>query len=81
MVPFVRAIVPTVDVSAGTVTVTPPVGLFEEIPDDDDDERAPDADAADADDAGSGEQPSDAEDPADAPTAAPTDTDATAADD
>ncbi|MET0590626.1 MAG: ribosome maturation factor RimM [Naasia sp.] len=34
MVPFVRAIVPTVDVAAGRVVVTPPLGLFEEIPDD-----------------------------------------------
>ncbi|KQX07230.1 MULTISPECIES: ribosome maturation factor RimM [unclassified Leifsonia] len=41
MVPFVSAIVPSVDLTAGVVTVTPPIGLFEEIPDDDDD--APDA--------------------------------------
>ncbi len=33
LVPFVAAIVPTVDVAGGTVTVTPPVGLFEELPD------------------------------------------------
>lgn len=32
MVPFVSAIVPTVDVSAGRVIVTPPPGLFEELP-------------------------------------------------
>lgn len=32
LVPFVKAIVPTVDIAAGTVTVTPPVGLFEELP-------------------------------------------------
>lgn len=32
MVPFVKAIVPSVDVKAGIVTVTPPVGLFEELP-------------------------------------------------
>jgi len=31
MVPFVSAIVPEVDVEAGTLTVTPPAGLFEEI--------------------------------------------------
>ena len=31
LVPFVKAIVPAVDVVAGTVTVTPPLGLFEEI--------------------------------------------------
>ncbi|MCS5729738.1 ribosome maturation factor RimM [Herbiconiux moechotypicola] len=34
MVPFVKAIVPSVDVAAGVVTVTPPAGLFEELPDD-----------------------------------------------
>ncbi|AYG02136.1 ribosome maturation factor RimM [Gryllotalpicola protaetiae] len=34
LVPFVAAIVPTVDIEAGTVTVTPPAGLFEELPDD-----------------------------------------------
>jgi 16S rRNA processing protein RimM len=34
MVPFVKAIVPAVDVTAGTVTLTPPTGLFEELPDD-----------------------------------------------
>ncbi|PRB11000.1 ribosome maturation factor RimM [Microbacterium sp. MYb72] len=33
MVPFVEAIVPTVDVAAGKVIVTPPAGLFEELPD------------------------------------------------
>ena len=31
MVPFVAAIVPEVDIAAGTVTVTPPAGLFEEL--------------------------------------------------
>lgn len=35
MVPFVKAIVPTVDIAAGTITVTPPVGLFEAVPDED----------------------------------------------
>ena len=40
LVPFVKAIVPTVDIDAGTVTVTPPAGLFEELPDDDGDEGA-----------------------------------------
>ncbi len=34
LVPFVRAIVPTVDIAGGRVIVTPPMGLFEEIPDD-----------------------------------------------
>jgi len=33
MVPFVGAIVPEVDVEAGTLTVTPPAGLFEELVD------------------------------------------------
>lgn len=33
LVPFVKAIVPSVDISAGTLTVTPPLGLFEEVPD------------------------------------------------
>jgi 16S rRNA processing protein RimM len=34
LVPFVKAIVPSVDIQAGTLTVTPPDGLFEELPDD-----------------------------------------------
>ncbi len=42
LVPFVAAMVPAVDVTAGTVTLTPPPGLFEEL----DDEPAPSADAA-----------------------------------
>ncbi|PPG21656.1 ribosome maturation factor RimM [Rathayibacter toxicus] len=32
MVPFVTEIVPSLDPVAGTVTVTPPIGLFEEAP-------------------------------------------------
>ena len=32
LVPFVKAIVPEVDVAAGRVIVTPPPGLFEELP-------------------------------------------------
>lgn len=35
MVPFVKAIVPAVDIAAGTITVTPPAGLFEPLPDED----------------------------------------------
>ena len=31
MVPFVKAIVPSVDLKAGTLVVTPPTGLFEEV--------------------------------------------------
>ncbi|KZE91077.1 ribosome maturation factor RimM [Microbacterium sp. TNHR37B] len=34
LVPFVAAIVPEVDVAAGRVVVTPPPGLFEDLPDD-----------------------------------------------
>lgn len=34
LVPFVKAIVASVDVKAGELTVTPPPGLFEELPDD-----------------------------------------------
>ena len=45
MVPFVKAIVPTVDIAAGTITVTPPLGLFESVPDA---EEAPAAEVADA---------------------------------
>ena len=33
MVPFVSAIVPTVDVAEGRIVVTPPAGLFEELED------------------------------------------------
>lgn len=32
LVPFVKAIVTAVDVEAGTLTVDPPLGLFEELP-------------------------------------------------
>lgn len=46
LVPFVQAIVPTVDVAAGRVTVTPPPGLFEDLADaTDDSSTAPSADA------------------------------------
>ena len=38
LVPFVKAIVTNVDVKAGTMTVDPPIGLFEELPDDEADE-------------------------------------------
>ena len=40
LVPFVAAIVPAVDIAAGTVTLTPPPGLFEELPDDDPEQSA-----------------------------------------
>lgn len=35
LVPFVKAIVPVVDVTAGRIVVTPPPGLFEDLPGDD----------------------------------------------
>jgi 16S rRNA processing protein RimM len=43
LVPFVRAIVPEVDVEARRVVVTPPEGLFEDVAPDDDTPRNPDA--------------------------------------
>lgn len=48
LVPFVAAIVPEVDVVAGTVTLTPPAGLFEELPDDEPEPAGGDAESADA---------------------------------
>jgi 16S rRNA processing protein RimM len=42
LVPFVKAIVPAVDIEAGTVTLTPPTGLFEDIPDEQSDAAASD---------------------------------------
>lgn len=41
LVPFVAAIVPEVDVAAGRVVVTPPAGLFEELPGEDADDPRP----------------------------------------
>ena len=46
MVPFVEALVPTVDVPAGRITVTPPPGLFEELPADAGEAPTPDAEDA-----------------------------------
>ncbi|MCU1408052.1 MAG: ribosome maturation factor RimM [Microbacteriaceae bacterium] len=57
MVPFVKAIVPSVDVKAGIVTVTPPTGLFEEIPVD-----PADATEADGTESADGNEPADATD-------------------
>lgn len=37
LVPFVKAIVPAVDIEAATMTVTPPAGLFEQLPEEPDD--------------------------------------------
>jgi 16S rRNA processing protein RimM len=45
LVPFVSAIVPEVDIAGGRVVVTPPAGLFEDLPAEPDDEPEP-ADAA-----------------------------------
>ncbi|SFS15978.1 16S rRNA processing protein RimM [Agrococcus baldri] len=48
MVPFVKAIVPEVDLRAGRITVTPPAGLFEELEQDDEAAPATDAPASEA---------------------------------
>ncbi len=48
LVPFVKAIVPEVDIRGGRVVVTPPAGLFEELPADEPTAPAPSADAAPA---------------------------------
>jgi 16S rRNA processing protein RimM len=44
LVPFVKAIVPEVDIAGGRVIVTPPAGLFEEIPDEAEEARPDSAD-------------------------------------
>ena len=53
LVPFVKAIVPEVDIAGGRLVVTPPAGLFEEIPGDEtvdaSDDRAGDSDSESAD--------------------------------
>lgn len=46
LIPFVKAIVPEVDVAAGRVVVTPPPGLLEDLPAEQDEPTAPDADDA-----------------------------------
>ena len=50
LVPFVSAIVPEVDIAAGRVVVTPPAGLFEDLPGDDEPEPDSDPEAASASD-------------------------------
>ncbi|WP_019179152.1 ribosome maturation factor RimM [Microbacterium yannicii] len=45
LVPFVKAIVPEVDVPGGRVVVTPPAGLFEDLPAEAGDEPAPRAES------------------------------------
>ena len=47
LVPFVKAIVPEVDIAGGRVVVTPPPGLFEELPSDDDEPTGPEVSADD----------------------------------
>ena len=47
LVPFVKAIVPDVDITAGRVVVTPPPGLFEDLPTGDDAEPESDEPAED----------------------------------
>jgi len=49
LVPFVKAIVPEVDVAAGRVVVTPPPGLFEDLAADEDESEPADVDSEDAD--------------------------------
>ena len=67
LVPFVKAIVSGVDIEAGTLTVTPPLGLFEQLPDDDSVADSADS-AADAD---AGEVPEHPGTAAEPPVAAP----------
>lgn len=58
LVPFVAAIVPEVDIAAGRIVVTPPVGLFEDVPDEEPDPASDDSaptDRADAADSASSE--------------------------
>jgi len=46
LVPFVKAIVPQVDVAAGRVVVTPPPGLFEDLADEDASSQDPEEEPA-----------------------------------
>lgn len=48
LVPFVSAIVPLVDVASGTVTLTPPAGLFEELAEEDAEPQPPASDTPSA---------------------------------
>jgi len=49
LVPFVKAIVPEVDIEAGRIVVTPPAGLFEELPADQSDDETDSAETEKAD--------------------------------
>ncbi|MDD7943620.1 ribosome maturation factor RimM [Microbacterium sp. NE2HP2] len=53
LVPFVKAIVPEVDVAGGRVIVTPPAGLFEDLPADESDDPAEAGSVEDGDSASS----------------------------
>lgn len=46
LVPFVKAIVPEVDVPGGRILVTPPAGLFEDLPAEDGEGAEAEAEAA-----------------------------------
>ena len=61
LVPFVKAIVPEVDIAAGRVVVTPPPGLFEDLGADEDEPQPEDADSADADSADADSDSADAD--------------------
>jgi len=72
LVPFVKAIVTSVDVKAGSLTVSPPPGLFEELPEDELDpelaQKSPRA--VESDDEAAADETSAEEKPADEATAA-----------
>ena len=57
LVPFVSAIVPSVDIEAGTVTLTPPTGLFEDIAEEPEPAAAPSAETGDTGDSGDSRDP------------------------
>ena len=69
MIPFVKAIVPSVDVKAGIITITPPPGLLEELPEEPDTDE-PDADEPDSDEPTTDEPDAapDSDEPATTPT-------------
>jgi 16S rRNA processing protein RimM len=62
LVPFVKAIVPEVDVAAGRVVVTPPPGLFEDLAADEDGSEPADVDSEDADSEDADSEDADSED-------------------
>src|SRR4051812_30398026 len=79
MVPFVKAIVPSVDTAEGVVTMTPPAGLFEDLPDDEDEQATTasggtEAAGDESDSTGSDRAASDADGSAAAPASADAET-------